>query len=243
MEYPSSKVMKISDDTNAQPKAINDQYSNDFNREENDGREGWICGRGMAIKRNNDQIQCFCPPSLYGEYCQYYSDRITIIISLENIPLELVEQENNIIKIFAVLFSNEDIVDEHVLHFPLILSKELDKKFRFNLVYPRPKVFTNSYRVRFEAYNLGLHSSIELLAVWEYPIHFPFLSSYRIAQVLKFNKNATFISVEHVCRRANPCLQNNTCNAILNQINDLSAYYCHCNNQTFGKHCEQSFQL
>ncbi len=41
-------------------------------KEENDGEEGWICGRGVAMKKN--QLQCVCPPSFYGEYCQYFSD-------------------------------------------------------------------------------------------------------------------------------------------------------------------------
>ena len=235
IEYPSSKTTQTSEEIRLENQTDED------NREENNGREGWICGRGMAIKRNtNNQIQCFCPPSLYGEFCQYYSDRIPIITNLDNIPLELVEQENQMIKILALLFSNENIVDEHIFHLPLILSKELDKKFRFNLIYPRPKLLSNSYTVRFEAYFLHSNSSIEFLGVWEYPIHFPFLPSYRLAQVLKFH-NTTSMPAEHVCKRANPCLYNSTCHAILNQMNNLSAFYCQCNNQTFGKHCQEFF--
>ena len=238
IEYPSSKTVQTSEYVNFGYTQTTAEYPQVF---ANNGREGWICGRGMAIKRNtNNQIQCFCPPSLYGEFCQYYSDRITIITSLDNIPLELVEEERNIIKICGFLLSNDEIVDEHVFHLPLILSKELDKKFRFNLIYPRPKLSSNSFKVRFEAYNLNIDTSISFLAVWEYPIHFPFLPSYRLAQVLKFH-NTTSLSAEHLCKRANPCLYNSTCHAILNQMNNLSAFYCQCNNQTFGKHCQEFF--
>ena len=237
-------MIKTTDDINLQHNEIIPSYSNAFGKAENNGREGWICGRGVAaIKRNNNnQIQCFCPPSLYGEYCQYYSDRITIITSLDDIPSELLEDDNNMIKIVSLFLSNDDIVDDYVFHLPLILSKELKKKFRFNLIYPRPKRLANSYRVRFEAYNLNFDSSIKFLGVWEYPIHFPFLPSYRLVQVLRFNKNATSISAAHICKTANPCLHNSTCHSIINQIKSMSAYYCHCNNQSFGKHCEQFLQ-
>ena len=214
-----------------------------YNKAENDGWEGWICGRGVAIKRNNNnQIQCFCPPSLYGDYCQYYSDRITVITNLDNIPSELLEQENNIIKILALFLSNDDILDYHVFHLPLILTKELKKKFRFNLIYPRPKILSNSLKVQFEAYNLNPNSAIQFLGVWEYPIHFPFLPSYRFVQILRFNPNATSIPAEHICKVANPCLHNSTCHLITNEMQNPLAYYCRCNNHWFGKTCEQFFQ-
>ena len=46
----------------------------------------------------------------------------------------------------------------------------------------------------------------------------------------------------HICQISNPCLHNSTCHSIMNKINNMSAYYCHCNNQTFGKHCEHLLQ-
>jgi hypothetical protein len=123
-------------------------------KRENNGEEGWICGRRIAIKRNKtNEIQCFCPPSLYGEYCQYFSDRITVITSLNNIPSEILEEESNTIKILVLFLSNDTIIDHHVFHLPLVLSEELNKKFRFNLIHRRPKLLSNSYTVRFEAYH------------------------------------------------------------------------------------------
>ena len=242
-EYPLFKDTRASEQWTYQRRLAVRDFVDISNTKENTGREGWICGRGVAIQRtHSNQTQCFCPPSLYGQYCQYYSDRIAIITSLDNIPSEVLEREENVIRIVALLISNDDIVDHHVFHLPLILSKELNKKFRFNLIYPRPKILFKSYRVRFEAYNLIFHSSIVFLGVWEYSIRFPFLPSYRLAQVLKFDQNITSISTKHICKAANPCLHGSTCHAIINQLNNISAYYCHCNNQSFGKHCEQILQ-
>lgn len=242
-EYPLSKDTRTSEQLTFQHRQVVQDFVDVSKTEENNGREGWICGRGVAIRQtHSNQIQCFCPPSLYGQYCQYYSDRITTITSLENISSELLEQEESVIKIVASLLSNDDIVDHHVFHLPLILSKELNKKFRFNLIYSRPKISSKSYKVRFEAYNLRISSSIVFLGVWEYPIHFPFLPSYRLAQVLKFDQNVTFISSKHICKAANPCLHGSTCHGVINQLDNILVYYCHCNNQSFGKHCEQTLQ-
>lgn len=119
-------------------------------------------------------------------------------ISLENIPLELVEEEKNIIK-------------------------ELDKKFRFVLIHPRPKLVSHVYRVRFKAYHLAPHSSINFLAVWEYPIQFPFLPTYQLAQISKFNPNATSLSAE----------QYMPCHSQSNQ-RSVRILLPYCNNQSFS---------
>lgn len=213
-------------------------------KEENDGKEGWICSRGIAIRTNqNNQLQCFCPPSLYGEYCQYFSDRITLIVSLDDIPAQLIEQPLDAIKVLALLLSDDNIIDHHVFHLPLILSKELNKKFRFNLIHRRPKLPSTWYTVRFEAYHLSLGSSIKFLAVWEYPVQFPFLPSYRLVQILRFEKEPPSMAARHICKTANPCFHSSTCHSVMNKINTTDLYYCHCNNQTFGKHCEHHRQL
>ena len=236
-------LIDIDSFSNESIQLVSEQETTDFDNlnmmEENNGKEGWICGRGVAIKTNNqNQFECFCPPSLYGEFCQYFSDRITIITSLDNIPTELIEESStNIIKIVALLLSSNDndIIDYHIFHLPLILSKELNKKFRFNLIHRRPKIVSNSYKIRFEGYNLYTNSSIQFLATWEYPIEFPFLPSYRLVKILRFEKQ---LSSESICQRNNRCLHNSTCHPIMNEINNTDRYYCHCNNLTFGKHCE-----
>jgi hypothetical protein len=238
-QYPMSNYTVTFGYAKPQQHEMTNVYSHVPQKDENNGKEGWICGRGVAIKRNKiNAIQCFCPPSLYGEYCQYYSDRITVIISFDNIPVHLLEQQSNTIKVLALFLSNDDIIDHHVFHLPLALSKELNKKFRFNLIHRRPKLLSNSYTIRFEAYHLSFDSSIQFLAIWKYPVEFPFLPSYRLVQVLKFQNQQTSRTSAHICRTANPCLRDSTCFPIMNQINNLSAYYCHCKDHSFGKECQ-----
>ncbi|CAF0929513.1 unnamed protein product [Didymodactylos carnosus] len=215
----------------------------------NIGEIGWICNRGIAVLKkndvNNNKTVCFCPPSLYGKYCQYFSDRITIIVSLSNIPQQLLEQKSSVtIKILCLLLIDEDILDYHDFHLPLILTNDHDKKFRFSFVYSRPKITSSNYKVRFEAYLLNHKVSTltnKFLGVWQYPVHFNFLPSYRLAKILKFENQG--LLVNHTCQKANPCLSNSICYPIMNRINDTSAYYCYCNSNSYGKHCEHLSSL
>ena len=108
--------------------------------DENDGEEGWICGRGVAMKNNQlNRIQCFCPPSLYGEFCQYFSDRITVIISFNNIPSYISHEPSNTIKILALFLSNDTIIDHVIFHLPFVLPIDLYKKFRFKSYLSKTK--------------------------------------------------------------------------------------------------------
>ena len=120
--YPSlNEVLSDYHDVQiAKHKTINVYFDN-TQKDENDGREGWICGRGVVIQNKKmNKTQCFCPPSLYGEYCQYFSDRITVIISINNIPSELLEQPISTIKILALFLSNDNIIDHHIVYLPVV---------------------------------------------------------------------------------------------------------------------------
>ncbi|CAF5158747.1 unnamed protein product, partial [Rotaria sp. Silwood1] len=40
------------------------------------------CNRGVAILHINKTI-CLCPPAYYGNWCEFFSDRITVIARLD----------------------------------------------------------------------------------------------------------------------------------------------------------------
>ncbi|CAM2722571.1 unnamed protein product [Rotaria socialis] len=240
--YPQSQEIVSPNVAQLQQRETIDIYSNVLQTQQDDGEEGWICGRGIATRTNKiGAMQCFCPPSLFGEYCQHFSDRITVIISLYDIPSKLSEQSSNIIKILALLLSDDQTIDHRVIHLSMILSKDLNKKFRFNLIHQRPKLSPKSYTIRFEAYYVSIDLSIKFLAVWEYAVQFPFLPSYRLAQVLKFEKESIFLMKSHICQTANPCGPSSICHPIMNKLTNISALYCYCNSNSFGKICEHSF--
>ena len=242
-KYPSSADVAIhKHNQRFQGERIN-VHTNLSYRQEDDGKEGWICGRGVAIKTNKDnQLRCFCPPSLYGQFCQYYSDRISAIVALRNIPPYLLDQRSNMIKILVLLLSNDDVIDHHVFHLPLVIFRSVGQKFRFNLIHRRPKHSATMYSVRFEAYYLTSDASIKFLAVWHYPVQFPFLPSYRLAQILGFPKGLLSMTSQHICASVNPCLHGSTCHSVMNAINNISVYYCQCKTYSFGRRCEHLLQ-
>ncbi|CAF1233955.1 unnamed protein product [Adineta ricciae] len=105
--------------------------------------EAWICDRGVAIKQQIDElsnsiIQCFCPSSYFGRFCQYFSDRITVITRLEGLKYVCRNSEELskvTIKILAVLIHNDsEIVDHNEIHFTPSLN-DLNEKRKFYLIY------------------------------------------------------------------------------------------------------------
>jgi hypothetical protein len=45
----------------------------------------YICNLGYPIKSmiSNNKTYCLCPPSYYGDYCQYQSERLTVLFQIQ----------------------------------------------------------------------------------------------------------------------------------------------------------------
>ncbi len=198
-------------------------------------REAWICNRGVAVRQHHDAIEdvCFCPPSYYGRYCQYFSDRVTIITHFEDLTNTL----SSTIKILAVFLANETVVDHHEFHFTAGL-KDFKKKHKFYFVHRRPHHLSTSsdYKIRFELYRLNKNSMIEFLAVWLYPIEFPFLPANRLARILKYR--GPIHDLYHICMKNNPCRNNSTCHPLTNSNDKNNTYWCDCGNTSYGNNCQ-----
>lgn len=175
---------------------------------------------------------CFCPPSHYGQYCQYFSDRVTIVTNLEDITNTL----SSTIKILAVFLANETVIDYHEFHFTAALN-DFKKKHKFYFVHRRPHHLsvTSIYKVRFELYQLNANSMVQFLAVWLYPVEFPFLPSNRVARVLRYR--GIIQDPYHICIKNNPCRNNGTCHKVTNS-NDNRTYWCDCRNNSYGHNCQ-----
>ncbi|CAF3092100.1 unnamed protein product [Rotaria sp. Silwood2] len=194
----------------------------------------YSCNRGIAV-RYSTSIICFCPPSYYGQFCQYHSDRITVITHLDwAIPT------NNFTVLATLLWKDLIVIDQHIFH------KSHDKH-RFYLLYKRSNEFLqhkqqrflnrtqiimeHPYSIRFEAYN----ATLGLIGVWHYIIYFDFLPAHRFSKILKLNREATKAS----CPSDQHCHPiHSTCHRYEN-VMDKSSYYCHCKNGFFGLFCDE----
>ncbi len=200
------------------------------------------CNQGIAVVEMNE-TRCLCPPAYYGRWCEFFSDRISVIAQIDQNTLL-----TNTLKIKAQFLFGNNIIDDH--EFTVIPTIESLKKIKhqFYLLYSRSaqmlshkqrRYFNRSdvinnhpYSVHFDVFSLEQNNNVKELGSWHYPIYFDYLPAYRLAVVLKFPSwlgNATL----DPCWQ-NSCNENSICMPILNQ-ND--SYYCSCKSGYFGKDC------
>jgi hypothetical protein len=203
----------------------------------------YLCNRGVAVLQA-DTIVCLCPPAYYGNKCEFYSDRISIIAHMEqNTSL------TTTLRIKATLRFEDIIIDDH--EFTIIPAAENLKKIkhRFYLLYSRSvqmlrhkqmRYFNRTdvsnnhpYSVHFDVFSLENDNRLTELGSWHYPIYFDYLPTYRLAVVLKFPSSVLNNTINPCLQ--NPCNQNSICLPVFNQNN---SYYCSCKSGFYGKYCE-----
>jgi hypothetical protein len=210
------------------------------------------CNRGVTIHVLNDNtLTCFCPPSYYGEHCEYYSDRLSIVTHLNytNSPYLNMNNDSLVLQILVLFLFEDEVIDHYSFH--VRPTDEIDTyvKHKFFLLYSRSEKYLNHkqrryfnrtdiinkqpYSVRFELYELTIDQSIRLVGLWKFPIYFDYLPSFRLAKVLRFPVSYT---ANDPCQ-SNPCNRQSICQRIFNE-NSTSAYVCLCRSPFYGKECE-----
>ena len=178
------------------------------------------CNRGFyLIGRDRSDLRCFCPPSYYGDRCQYDSRRVTVLVLFDRWHREDIPVMINVL--VALIHNNSQIVDHQI--FP-DFARDYFERYHLYLLYPRPRL-PGPYSVRFEAYH-----SLQLLALWEYPISpLDFLPVFRLAKALLFPTSSS----PDRCRE-NLCKNNGTC---YRTNNDHPI--CLCPPEWHGQFCEK----
>ncbi|CAF0984601.1 unnamed protein product [Rotaria magnacalcarata] len=205
----------------------------------------YICNRGLAVKHSLGSTKCFCPPSYYGEQCQFYSDRITVVTHLD-LTSYRAHLQVALIKVLAIFLYEASVIDYYEFHVNRLLEAGNNHvKQSIYFLYPRTKNFleikranrsgTQLYSVRFEAFNLYYNETIEPIAVWHYPVYFDFLPAYRLSKILRFRPLSSSFPVNGPCVKAR-CGNHGTCQVILNS--NHSSYFCACHNNFYGSNCE-----
>jgi hypothetical protein len=203
------------------------------------------CNRGVAILHMNETI-CLCPPAYYGDWCELFSDRISIIAHVDRKTLL-----NMTLKIKTNFIFDNIIIGHHeFIVIPTIENMKIIKH-KFYLLYSRSVhmiehkrkryfnrkdvINNHPYSVNFDVFSLENNNtnSMRELGSWHYPIYFDYLPSFRLAVVLRFPSWFGNVTLD-------PCLQkvcnvNSTCMPILNKNN---SYYCSCRHGYYGKDCE-----
>jgi hypothetical protein len=190
-----------------------------------DPRLHGYCNRGFYLLTKNETLPvCFCPPSFYGDRCQFNRRRITVRFRLDRFSSSNIPP---VLHILVSLVYNDTIMVDHTTR--VDVKGDFAMKHDMHLLYPRPKP-NGSYSVRIEAY-----SSLNLLTAWEYPVNpLDFLPVLRIAKVLRFP------DIYPPYCPVNLCKNNGTCHIV--DSYERNRYICLCQQNWTGKHCEQQQQ-
>ena len=143
------------------------------------------CHRGLDLRIwSNDQLNlsnttCLCPPTYYGDRCQYQNQRI--ILSIQFRVSSDAHQTP-----FAILISLIDRDNKRLIHsheqFTYLSVRDCKVKFSFYLLYSsRPKHSNKQYSIHIDIYDKQslTHRSSALML-----IRFPFLPVHRLSYIV-----------------------------------------------------------
>ncbi|CAF3252140.1 unnamed protein product [Rotaria socialis] len=206
----------------------------------------YMCNRGITIINLNKAL-CLCPSAYYGRWCEYFSDRITIIAQVDE-KIFLQYMPNLSLKVKTYLFFHDMPIDSHEFDVIPIIESSKKTKHKFYLLYSRfPQMLEHKrrryynrtdvihhhpYSVHFDVYALETNQKIREMGSWHYKIYFDYLPASRLATILRFP--SWFIESTSDSCQQNKCNENSTCMPIFGNI---SSSYCSCKSGYYGKDC------
>ncbi|CAF1489278.1 unnamed protein product [Adineta ricciae] len=193
------------------------------------------CHRGLDLqvwlnkKSNLTELVCLCPPSFYGNQCQFQNQRISVTVQF------LVSSDSIEIPIIIV-FSLMDNSSQQIIHsneqITYLSKKYCRKKFNFYLLYStRPKDANKEYFIHIDIYE---RETLTHRGSMIKTILFAFLPVYR----LSFQMN-----VPSIFDKPENCLDSQCINGkCIKYFDDLNVRtFCQCKPGWSGRHCDISY--
>ena len=186
----------------------------------------WHCNRGLYtlywLGDNNYDYKCFCPPSYYGDLCQYQNQRVSLTLELETVDAR------GIYGIMIRLISTYNDLQEVNSYdqYTYVPNVDCGMKLNLYLLYStRPKNSSKNYSVIIDAYD---KTSLTYLASWH--LNVPFL-------LLPVQRLAARITIP-----AYQALHQNNCeltcsNGECMKYANVEMFFCRCNPGWSGAHC------
>ena len=190
------------------------------------------CHRGLPLRVWTDSERqmstegCLCPPSYYGETCQYENQRVSLTVrfqaysdsrkTLFTILVSLIDDENE----QRTIYSSQ----QHTYHY----LRDCSMKYNIYLLYPtRPRHPSTNYSIHIDVYE-----KISLLyrGSFSMPVNFPFLPVNRIAAQLTIPRKSTTIET---C--SNPSCRHGRCVKYVDEPQGRT--FCQCHQGWSGRSC------
>ncbi|CAF1464938.1 unnamed protein product, partial [Adineta steineri] len=189
------------------------------------------CHRGLPLRiwlsreNNLTNITCLCPPSFYGNICQYQNQRVSLTMRFQ-------AYSHSRRTVFALVITLIDDSDKRIIHsheqFTYLYFRDCRVKFNVYLLYStRPKNDTQNYSIHIDIYDKILLTYRGSLLI---PLKFPFLPVHRIA---------VHLNIPRINDDIQSCT-NQTCvhgQCMIYSEDSKGTPFCHCNERWSGKHC------
>ncbi|CAF1421215.1 unnamed protein product [Adineta steineri] len=189
------------------------------------------CHRGLPLlvwldnKTNVTTEACLCPPSFYGNICQYQNQRVSLTVQFRTFS-----DSRRIL--FSLVISLIDDSDKRLIHsyqqFTYYYFEHCSAKFNTYLLYStRPKYSTRNYSIHIDAYE---KTSFVYRGSFLIPIKFSFLPVNRIALIINIprkNDNKESCS-DKLCMHGQ-------CRRYVNDPKGTT--FCQCHRGWSGEYC------
>ena len=184
-----------------------------------------MCNRGLAVLIRQ-ALSCLCPPSYYGDRCQYQNQRVSV-------TLQMVALSNwrDVWTVLIVLIDEERTIEASDRVDYVAVADCRSKHFFYLLYLHRPKNQSKNYSVHIDAFQ---RQTLTYRASWIFPIRFPFLPVYHLAARLQL----PIPDEETIDSCSFPCVHGQ-CH---HYINHETKKFCRCSSGWSGVHCDIPYE-
>ncbi|UJR06563.1 hypothetical protein I4U23_010847 [Adineta vaga] len=194
------------------------------------------CHRGILIREKQNHDFCLCPPSYFGNRCEWQSERITL--SFDSEILKSTVDSNVIYRMIFYLVNEYErrVLDfETLLYAPFIHST---LKHIIYLKYPREYLLRSPQNRQIERISIYVdayivtRTSVKYSISWYFPVLFPFLPVNRLAFRLSFQEPRDINRTR--CSQLD-CKNGGLCQTYIN----TDEIFCYCPLNFSGLTCEE----
>ncbi|CAF3923216.1 unnamed protein product [Adineta steineri] len=184
------------------------------NMEINSSLSAWSCNRGLIVRiRSTNEYRCMCPPSYYGNVCQYQNERVSLTLGLVQ------SSRDDVYIILIILINNKTKEIQSYEQLEYIPSQSCEIKYNIYLLYSqRPKNLSTNYSIHIDIYE---KHDLTYRASWFLSIPFLFLPVNRISALL-FIPSESSSSVSSNCPIK---CQHGHC---IKYLNNEEEFFCQC---------------